>query len=232
MLEEFGNLSEALVAGYMAEVLEGLHYLHHSDIVHCNLKAANILMTKNGDVKHSDFGISLNLNATEHGIKAVPCPPNWTAPEILELKRGSTRSDIWSLGCTVIELLTGRPPYGDIIYGASGTGPYLSLISTLRCVAKQNKLSSVVMSQIVEDVCPPIPEGLSDLLVTFLKVCFYKVPDQRPSAKKLSQHEWLTWSLSKVREHGSILTLAGSEMTPPCIYRTRSLKTTSPSRRF
>ena len=135
MLDEFGKLSERLVASCAAKVLEGLHYLHRSDIVHSNLKAANILMTKNGDVKLSDLGVSLNLSAIEHehGIKAIPCTPHWTAPEVVERKRASTRSDIWSLGCTIIELLTGQPPYGDIIYAADGAGPLLCQIHILFC---------------------------------------------------------------------------------------------------
>jgi serine/threonine protein kinase len=58
---------------------------------------------------------------------------------------------------------------------------------------------SVVMTLIVRDHVPRIPEGLSDSLGAFLKECFHKAPAQRPSAKKLSQHEWLNWSLSKVR---------------------------------
>jgi serine/threonine protein kinase len=118
------------------KILEGLHYLHTSNIVHCDLKAANILTTKNGNVKLTDFGVSLNLRAMEkerggldeqsggrsgngngqngdrHGN--VAGTPNWMAPEVIELKGASTKSDIWSLGCTVVELLTGRPPYADV----------------------------------------------------------------------------------------------------------------------
>src|SRR6266851_6128408 len=206
MLDEFGKLSERLVASCAAKVLEGLHYLHRSDIVHSNLKAANILMTKNGDVKLSDLGVSLNLSAIEHehGIKAIPCKHHWTAHEVVERKRASTRSDIWSLGCTIIELLTGQPPYGDIIYAADGAGPLLFQIHILFYVANQRKMQSVVMLRILEDDSPPIPEGLSDSLVTFLKECFYKVPEQRPSAKKLSQYEWLKGSLNKVGGHDAI----------------------------
>jgi serine/threonine protein kinase len=136
MLDEFGKLGEKPVASYMAKVLEGLHYLHQSDVVHCNLKAGNILMTQNGDVKLSDFGVSLNLRAIEDGKRAMP---NWTAPEVIELKRASTRSDIWSLGCTIIELLTGQPPYGDITYAGKGASSFLRLILVLRCAIKQNK---------------------------------------------------------------------------------------------
>ena len=113
-LKAFGKLNERLVASYVVKILEGLHYLHRSDVVHCDLKAANILTTKNGNVKLSDFGVSLNLRAMEREMKDVAGTPNWMAPEVIELKGASPKSDIWSLGCTVIELLTGRPPYADI----------------------------------------------------------------------------------------------------------------------
>ena len=119
-MKAFGKLNERLVAGYVSKILEGLHYLHQSDVVHCDLKAANILTTKDGDVKLSDFGVSLNLHAMERETKEITGSPNWMAPEVIELKGASPKSDIWSLGCTVIELLTGRPPYADIRNAMSG----------------------------------------------------------------------------------------------------------------
>jgi serine/threonine protein kinase len=131
MLEEFGKLSENLVASYVDQVLEGLDYLHHNDIVHGNLKASNILLTKSGDVKLSDFGLSLNPHSLEDVDKGVSCTPNWAAPEVIELKPASSKSDIWSLGCTVIESLTGQPPYGDLVKALSGTGP--SFARSARC---------------------------------------------------------------------------------------------------
>ncbi|KAH9014720.1 kinase-like domain-containing protein [Lactarius hengduanensis] len=100
----------------------------------------------------------------EREIKDVAGTPNWMAPEVIELKGASPKSDIWSLGCTDIELLTGRPPYGD-------TGNAMT-----------------VMFRIVEDESPPIPERFSGPLVAFLKKCFHKDPS-RPSAEQLFEHE-------------------------------------------
>ncbi|KAF8966314.1 hypothetical protein BDZ97DRAFT_1808980 [Flammula alnicola] len=182
-LKAFGKLNERLVASYVVKILEGLHYLHTSDVVHCDLKAANILTTKNGNVKLSDFGVSLNLRAMEREIKDVAGTPNWMAPEVIELKGASTKSDIWSLGCTVVELLTGRPPYAEIL----------------------NSMS--VMFRIVEDDMPPLPEGSSELLKDFLEQCFHKDPTRRPSAELLCEHPWLkkNWvALKELRPQDSI----------------------------
>ena len=71
LLEEFSKLNEKLVAHYVIQVLKGLDYLHHNDIVHRNLKAANIFMTQSGEVKLSDVGVSLNLREIEHVDKGV-----------------------------------------------------------------------------------------------------------------------------------------------------------------
>ncbi|KDQ61730.1 hypothetical protein JAAARDRAFT_190455 [Jaapia argillacea MUCL 33604] len=166
-LKAFGKLNERLVASYVVKILEGLHYLHSNDIIHHDLKAANILTTKNGNIKLSDFGVSLNMRAMECEMKDVAGTPNWMAPEVIELKGASTKSDIWSLACTVIELLSGRPPYGDITN------------------------SMTVMFRIVEEEMPPLPEGCSDLLQDFLTICFNKEPSKRPSAEELCEHEWL-----------------------------------------
>lgn len=63
----------------MVKILEGLDYLHNSDVVHCDLKAANILTTKTGNVKLSDFGVSLNLRQMEREIKNdVAGTPHWS----------------------------------------------------------------------------------------------------------------------------------------------------------
>ena len=78
-LKAFGKLNEKLVATYVIKILEGLDYLHRNDVVHCDLKAANILTTKTGNVKLSDFGVSLNLRKVGRDHKAdVTGTPNWS----------------------------------------------------------------------------------------------------------------------------------------------------------
>ena len=78
-LKAFGKLNEKLVATYVIKILEGLDYLHRNDVVHCDLKAANILTTKTGNVKLSDFGVSLNLRKVGRDHKAdVTGTPIWS----------------------------------------------------------------------------------------------------------------------------------------------------------
>ncbi|KAF7730407.1 hypothetical protein EC973_002213 [Apophysomyces ossiformis] len=165
-LKAFGSFPENLVASYCLRILEGLCYLHDRHVVHCDLKAANILTTKAGNVKLSDFGVSLNLKLKDTKEGAVAGTPNWMAPEVIELKGASTKSDIWSLGCTIIELYTGKPPYANLI-------PMTALF------------------RIVEDDRPPLPDSISEELRDFLGLCFKKSPENRPTAAELLNHRWI-----------------------------------------
>ncbi|KAI7868843.1 kinase-like domain-containing protein [Spinellus fusiger] len=165
-LKAFGSFPEKLVAAFTIKILNGLEYLHANDVVHCDLKAANILTTKTGDVKLTDFGVSLNLKIKAADAGAVSGTPNWMAPEVIELKGASTKADIWSLGCTVVELATGKPPYANLI-------------------------SMSAMFRIVEDDYPPIPSHISQEMHSFLLCCFQKNPDHRPTATQLKEHIWI-----------------------------------------
>ncbi|KAJ2796586.1 Protein kinase of the Mitotic Exit Network, partial [Coemansia helicoidea] len=114
----------------------------------------------------TDFGVSLNLKLRKPGDEsAVAGTPYWMAPEIIQLEGACTASDIWSLGCTVIELLTGKPPYADLMQMAA-------------------------LYRIVEDDHPPIPDGISAELRDFLLRCFQKSPGDRPAAQALLDHPW------------------------------------------
>ncbi|KAF2431836.1 Pkinase-domain-containing protein [Tothia fuscella] len=161
--KNFGKFPENLVALYMSQVLQGLFYLHEQGIIHRDIKGANILTTKEGLVKLADFGVAIKSNVGEHSVVGTPY---WMAPEVIELSGATTASDIWSLGCTVIELLDGKPPYHTL-------PPMPALF------------------RIVQDDHPPLPEGASPVVRDFLMQCFQKDPNLRVSAKKLLKHPWI-----------------------------------------
>ncbi|KAI9144102.1 kinase-like domain-containing protein [Paraphysoderma sedebokerense] len=165
-LKNFGPLPEKMVVNNVIKICEGLGYLHEHGLMHLDLKAANILTTKNGEVKLSDFGVSLAINGSYTENERFVGTAYWMAPEIIELSGPTPASDIWSLGCTIIELVTGKPPYSEL-------------------------LTMAALFRIVEDDMPPIPEDLSKELKDFLMKCFNKDPSKRWSAKGLLEHEWL-----------------------------------------
>jgi len=165
LLKKFGVFPEQLIASYTAQILQGLKYLHGEGIIHRDIKGDNILITKDGMVKLADFGTA-KLEDAEKKTQTVVGTPYWMAPEVIEMSACGPTSDIWSVGCTVIELLTGAPPYFEL-------GPMSALFN------------------IVEDRHPPLPEKMSDDLRSFLKVCFKKDPRQRPTAAELLEHKWL-----------------------------------------
>jgi len=137
ILKAYGKFPENLVGVYMTQVLHGLQYLHDQGVIHRDIKGANILTTKDGTVKLADFGVSTSTIAGNQDKEAqVVGTPYWMAPEIIQLSGASSASDIWSVGCTVIELLQARPPY-------------------------HNLAAMPALFAIVNDDHPPLPEGIS-----------------------------------------------------------------------
>ncbi|XP_057528086.1 MAP3K epsilon protein kinase 1-like isoform X1 [Amaranthus tricolor] len=163
---KFGPFPEQLVAHYIAQVLEGLVYLHEQGVIHRDIKGANILTTKEGLVKLADFGVATKLTEADVNTHSVVGTPYWMAPEVIEMSGVCAASDIWSVGCTVIELLTCVPPYYDL-------QPMPALF------------------RIVQDEHPPIPDGLSPDMADFLRLCFKKDARHRPDAKMLLSHPWI-----------------------------------------
>lgn len=162
--KNFGRFPENLVGLYMSQVLHGLVYLHEQGVIHRDIKGANILTTKQGLVKLADFGVASRTTGLHEST--VVGTPYWMAPEVIELSGASPASDIWSLGCTVIELLDGKPPY--------------------------HKLQPMpALFRIVNDDHPPLPSGASPTVIDFLMQCFQKDPNLRVSAKKLLKHAWI-----------------------------------------
>lgn len=121
MVKEIG-CSDRTGRHYLSQVLEAVMYLHDATIVHRDLKAENVLVDSRGAMKLVDFGTAKDL-ANPH-IKGAGTPsfktvlednvgtPNFMAPEAIKNKFTDARSDVWSLGCTIFQVLSGLPPFG------------------------------------------------------------------------------------------------------------------------
>ena len=97
------------------QVLRGLQWLHDQGVCHRDIKGANLLITKDGKVKLADFGVARKISEdSTQRQAAVVGTPYWMAPEVIQMSAFTTASDIWSLGCTILELLNGEPPYYDL----------------------------------------------------------------------------------------------------------------------
>ncbi len=141
-------------------ILAALEYSHHSGIVHRDIKPANIMITDHGDVKVMDFGIAralADLGATLTSTWNVVGTAQYLSPEQALGEVADLRSDIYSTGCLLYEVLTGKPPF-------SGETPV--------SIAYQH-VSGVLIAP--SKIVPELPAGID----TLLTVALAKNPDDR-----------------------------------------------------
>ncbi|CAL8297080.1 unnamed protein product [Lota lota] len=112
----WGNLTEDKVACYLRDVLEALHYLHNSRIVHLDVKPENLLVAQTSggqpSIKLTDFGDAVQLNST-HYVHPLLGSPEFASPELVLGEPVSPSSDLWSLGVVTYVLLSGASPFLD-----------------------------------------------------------------------------------------------------------------------
>ncbi|KAK0544158.1 ATP binding [Tilletia horrida] len=174
ILRDWGTFQEPLVQAYITQTLVGLQFLHDKNIVHSDIKGANILVDTKGQIKISDFGISKKdtEELTASGGKkpkkqALQGSIFWMAPEAV--KQGNSRKgDIWSVGCLVVEMLTGMHPW-----------PSLDQMQALFRIGSGKST-------------PPLPEDISENCRHFLNWTFELDHTKRPTAEELSAHAFLT----------------------------------------
>ena len=162
-----GALSEPQAANCTRQVLEGMIYLHKNGIAHRDVKCANCLLTKDGVVKLADFGASKKFES-DSVVSGLKGTPHWMAPEVIKgthMTTGWIKADVWSMGCTVVEMLTGKLPFSEY----------------------DNPMTA--MYHIANGEQPPLPEDVkakvSEALVAFISACCALNPTDRPEASQL-----------------------------------------------
>ncbi|KAF3789982.1 Mitogen-activated protein kinase kinase kinase 1 [Nymphaea thermarum] len=170
------DLQDSQVSVYTRQILNGLKYLHDKGVLHRDIKCANILVDSNGLVKLADFGLAKEVDKL-HMLQSCKGSAYWMAPEVVNPRKTyGLPADIWSLGCTVLEMLTGQVPYGNLEWTAA-------------------------IFKIGRNEPPPVPDHLSKDACDFINQCLQVDPDMRPTAAKLLDHPFVRRSSISTRGH-------------------------------
>ncbi|XP_048032838.1 serine/threonine-protein kinase 10 [Megalobrama amblycephala] len=170
MLELERGLTEQQISEVCCQTLQALSYLHQHHIIHRDLKAGNILLTMDGQVKLADFGVSAKNDNTFQKRSTFIGTPYWMAPEVIMCETSkdnpySSKADIWSLGITLIEAAEMEPPHHSL--------------NPMRVLLKITKSPPPTLSN---------PRQWSSHFQDFLRRTLQKNPEARWGAQQLMAH--------------------------------------------
>ncbi|KAF3451743.1 hypothetical protein FNV43_RR07839 [Rhamnella rubrinervis] len=178
-----GWLKEAEIRSYTRQILIGLEYLHSHGIVHCDIKGHNVLVAGEGVVKIADLGCARRVDhevSNADRKRPIAGTPVYMAPEVARGEEQGFAADLWALGCTVIEMATGKAPWAD------GSDP----VSVLYQIGFLNG-------------APKIPCFMSKQAKDFLSKCLKRDPLERWSASELLSHGFIDESELFTEESGT-----------------------------
>ncbi|XP_044153394.1 LOW QUALITY PROTEIN: STE20-like serine/threonine-protein kinase [Bufo gargarizans] len=174
MLELERPLTEPQIRVVCKQTLEAMLYLHDNKIIHRDLKAGNILLTLDGDVKLADFGVSAKNTRTLQRRDSFIGTPYWMAPEVVMCETSKDKpydfkADVWSLGVTLIEMAQIEPPHHEL--------------NPMRVLLKIAKSEPPTLAQ---------PSRWSRDFNDFLRKCLEKNLDARWTTVQLLQHPFVS----------------------------------------
>ncbi|NXJ02352.1 M3K19 kinase, partial [Psophia crepitans] len=174
IINRFGPLPEIVLCKYTKQILQGVAYLHDNRVVHRDIKGNNVMLMPNGIVKLIDFGCArrlawVSLSGTQSEmLKSMHGTPYWMAPEVINESGYGRKSDIWSIGCTVFEMATGKPP-----------------------LASMDRIAAMFYIGAHRGLMPSLPDQFSGTAVDFVHACLTRDQHERPSALQLLDHPFV-----------------------------------------
>mgnify|MGYP002624458500 CR=1 FL=1 len=164
--------TETEIATIVKMVLEGLIIIHSKNLIHRDVKGANILLSEDGYAKLGDFGVGVKLKE-DNLKKSKKGSPYWMSPQVVLNQGYGTGTDIWSLGITCLELINGEPP-----------NSYLKPVEVMEKIGKC-KIDFDELFTINGNV------KLSEDFKNFVKRCLVIEENKRASAKELIKHSFI-----------------------------------------
>ena len=180
LVKRFKPLPKPVIRQWTKQLLVGLDFLHTNHIMHRDIKGENVLVDINSKtpldaaIKLADFGAAKRLTDIGAAGRTVVGTPYWMAPEVVKSTDGyGYAADVWSLGCTVVEMFTAKPPWP-----AKGSVPAAILM--------------IATSETGPTELPTEADGATPGSMDFLAKCFLIDPAARPTCADLLVHPWIT----------------------------------------